>query len=439
MQSLRIKLKRSFASLACLCLAFACSGCVTLARHAIPANRLPPELRAVEKSNRTPINIALLGQKAPREHQISPDDVLGIYIKGLIPADPNAIAPMIPSANSLQAEYYPPNGHISGGSIGVPITVNPDGTIILPNLGAVPVVGLTTQQAAEKIAALCIERQVAQAGREYVNVSLVKTKVVRVLVVREESPTEVPVYIQKMQAAVAKRGHAHILDLPLYENDVLHALTATGGMPGFDACNEVWILRQEMIGDELSQRAWNSSQSPDETLQMLNCIQPVATAKRIPLWTCDCQPPAICPDDVVLRDGDIVFLKPRDNEYFYTGGLLPGGEVPLPRDRDIDIIEAIAIANGSTGAPGGAPASVFRSGAGPGNIIPPTRAMIVRKLPGKQQVAIRVDLNQAVRNSKERVIIQPGDLVMLNYKPSEIFSNVGMNILNLSYIWTKSE
>jgi protein involved in polysaccharide export with SLBB domain len=439
MQSLRKKLSQSFASLACLSIAIACSGCVSLARHAVPANRLPPELRAVEKSDRTPINIALLGQIAPREHLIGPDDVLGIYVKGLIPPDPNTVAPMIPSANTLQAEYYPPNGQINGGNIGVPIKVNPDGTIILPNIGTVPVYGLTTQQAAEKLAALCVQKQVAQAGREYVNVSLVRTKVVRVLVVREESPVEVPVYTQKIQALASKRGHAHVLDLPLYENDVLHALTATGGMPGFDACNEVWILRQEMIGDEIAQKAWNPAQAPNETIQMLNCIQPVATAKRIPLWTCDCQPPAFCPEDVVLRDGDIVFLKPRDNEFFYTGGLLPGGEVPLPRDRDIDIVEAIAIANGSTGAPGGAPASVFRSGAGPGFIIPPTRAMIVRKLPGKQQVAIRVDLNQAVRNNKERVIIQPGDLIMLNYKPSEMASNVALNLFNLSYIWTRAE
>ena len=34
-----------------------------------------------------------------------------------------------------------------------------------------------------------------------------------------------------------------MVELPTYENDLLHALTATGGLPGVDAQNEVWIFR----------------------------------------------------------------------------------------------------------------------------------------------------------------------------------------------------
>jgi hypothetical protein len=66
----------------------------------------------------------------------------------------------------------------------------------------------------------------------------------------------------------------------------------------------------------------------------------------------------------------------------------------MPRDRDIDIIEAISIANGSVGGAGGASGIAVIPARGPGNIIPPSRATIVRKLPNKQQIMIRVDLNK---------------------------------------------
>src|SRR5262249_60035794 len=40
-----------------------------------------------------------------------------------------------------------------------------------------------------------------------------------------------------------RRGTGAVVDLPAYENDVLNALTRTGGLPGLDAMNEVVIQR----------------------------------------------------------------------------------------------------------------------------------------------------------------------------------------------------
>src|SRR5262249_39825133 len=152
------------------------------------------------------------------------------------------------------------------------------------------------------------------------------------------------------------------------------------------------------------------------------------TAIKIPLRVKPGEPLSFGPQDVILHAGDVVYLESRDREVFYCGGLLPGGEVPLPRDRDIDVMEAIALVNGSIGGPGGVTgAGTFRTGAGPGNIIPPTRAVVLRKLPNGQQLAIRSDLSRARYDVKERIIIQPGDFIMLHYKPSEIASNVALN------------
>ena len=65
---------------------------------------------------------------------------------------------------------------------------------------------------------------------------------------------------------------------------------------------------------------------------------------RIPLRVQDCTPLNITEHDVELNDGDIIFIQSRDDEVFYIGGLLGGGQYTLPRDHDIDILEAIAIA-----------------------------------------------------------------------------------------------
>ena len=55
-----------------------------------------------------------------------------------------------------------------------------------------------------------------------------------------------------------------------------------------------------------------------------------------------------------------VRVEARDRDVFYTGGLLPGGAYLLPRDRDTNVLEAIAMAGGSIG---GGLGSAGRSGA----------------------------------------------------------------------------
>ena len=57
-----------------------------------------------------------------------------------------------------------------------------------------------------------------------------------------------------------------------------------------------------------------------------------------------------------------MLIEGREREVFYTGGLLPGGEWPLPRDYDLDVLGAIAMAGqGAGGQPG-----IGRSGGGMG-------------------------------------------------------------------------
>jgi hypothetical protein len=44
---------------------------------------------------------------------------------------------------------------------------------------------------------------------------------------------------------------------------------------------------------------------------------------------------------------------------------------------------------------------------------------ILRRLPNGQQLPIRVDLNEAFRDQRENILVQPGDLLVLQERPGE--------------------
>jgi protein involved in polysaccharide export with SLBB domain len=135
---------------------------------------------------------------------------------------------------------------------------------------------------------------------------------------------------------------------------------------------------------------------------------------RIPLRLQDCEPLNITERDVILHDGDILFIASRDDEVFYTGGLLGGGEYNLPRDRDLDILEAIAIAESAQRSQ-----QSGRSALNSDVSISPSQAIILRKLPNNTQVPILVDLYRAREYPTERLRIQPGDYIILQYTRTE--------------------
>ena len=231
----------------------------------------------------------------------------------------------------------------------------------------------------------------------------------------------------------AKRGSGFSLDLPVYRNDVMHALTESGGLPGTDAFNDIWVLKAGMTDtSEQSQIVkWieDGKSGPEiEQLSTTGC-----RVVQIPLRVIPGQPLPFAPEDVILNNGDVVYISSRDTEYFNGGGLLQGGRFRMPRDRDIDVIDAIAIANGNVGGPAGSNAAGNNFRSGPGNIVPPTRVIVIRKLPTGEQIKIRVDLKAAMNDPNERIIIQPRDLVVLKYKPGELLSNVALNFVNIGF------
>src|SRR5439155_14489177 len=148
-------------------------------------------------------------------------------------------------------------------------------------------------------------------------------------------------------AGTLKRGAGFAVDLPAYENDVLHALAQTGGLPGLDAANEVVIQRgyfqdaldREALIDELQAQPHGCHFEGGAAGRGGHTV-------RIPLRLRPGDVPSIRPEDIVLRTGDIVFIEAREAEFFYTGGLLPPGQFIVPRDYDLDVVQAVSVVGG---------------------------------------------------------------------------------------------
>lgn len=141
---------------------------------------------------------------------------------------------------------------------------------------------------------------------------------------------------------------------------------------------------------------------------------------RIPVRLKPGECPQLTLQDITLNDGDVVFIESRETEIFYTAGLLGGGQFTLPRDYDLRVVEAIAMAQGasqqqqSTGrAIGGVSALNADVTISASNVI------IMRWAENGAQVPIKVDLNRAITTPQENILIKAGDVIMLRYKPAE--------------------
>ena len=138
---------------------------------------------------------------------------------------------------------------------------------------------------------------------------------------------------------------------------------------------------------------------------------------RIPIQLGPGETADIRPEDVILYDGDIVFIESRDTEVFYTGGLLGGGQFTLPRDYDLSILEALSLAQSRSN--GGARTVGGVSALNNDVSISPSTAIVLRKLPDGSEIPIKIDLYRARTDLSERIVIQPGDFILLQYTPLE--------------------
>ncbi len=404
-------------SLLAVCLFAACfSGCaaLTFPVSGIPVHEVPRELLGEPKDLMQTIDLSLLRQPPPDVYRLATGDILGIWIDGIL-GERGQTPPLHYSVRKDQ----PPG-------FGFPIPVREDGSISLPLVPPIYVSGLSLAEAeATIVRAYTTDVQLLQPGRDRILVSLMRPRTYRVLVIRQDGSQGATLIGTELIEKV-KRGTGHEIELPAYENDVLSALARTGGLPGLGAVNKIVVQRGAHLMPTVGP---NGLPVPTEGAGRLI---------EIPLRTYPGQPLMFGPADVILGNGDVVFIEARDDDFFYTGGLLPSGQYPLPRDHDLDVVEAISFVLGTIANGGFQTNSVFVNSFVDSGIGGPSPSLVIvlRRTPDGRQVPIRVDLNLALRDARERILIQPNDVVLLQETPDEATTRYVAKALKLFGEWT---
>lgn len=539
--------------------------------HGIPARYLPEELRGDSRAGKRTIDLSLLKQPQ-HPHLVDTGDVLGIYIEGVLGSRQQPQPVNIPLGTD-----EPP-------SFGFPIPVRDDGTISLPLIGTVNVRGKTIGEVEDFLKkAYTSNKRFLNPENDRILVSLQKSRQYRVLVIRQESTSQQNFAgVGQINLGTMKRGTGQVVSLPAYKNDVLTALAKTGGLPGLDAENAIYVIRRRKPANDWTpapsstlpethpgevpadsptaptpasgstearrrsksfpifrgQSPWNDpgqnavQNVPDWQADYRNAPLPQKTTARNPytmnagrmsnppagptfnsqpqpdfsqyptdnaqyqagaqyqtepsnqsappMWNAPMSAPAVTDgypevnspeasyptadpvmmtpeefgwqtadleandrriikipvrlgpgetvdlqeDDVILEDGDIVFIESRDTEVFYTGGLLGGGQFTLPRDYDLNVLQAIAVAQGQrVGAVGGASRGTQslggQSALNSDVSISASRVVILRYLEDGRMFPIEINLYKARTDVAEQVIVQPGDYILLQYTKLE--------------------
>lgn len=591
--------------LAATCLLPVVSGCAAFRPiRGLPARYMPDEFRGASRSGKQTIDLSLLRQTPPGTHLVDAGDLLSVYVEG-----------ELGRRDQPPPAFFPTN-NLTPPSVGFPIPVREDGTISLPLVGALSVRGLSIRQVEDRMREEYTVRHSYLREGARIFVALQQPRSVSVTVFRQESATEIGVSAQgQLNIGAAKRGTGKKVQLPIYKNDVLNALAETGGLPGLDAENAIYVIRNETRpvaypapmgpaapypssahrhdaiirsqspdgfrpqADYRSAGGWSTpvgtnpyaprtavtqaqyappplapspgtfsapaGQSPyaqpySAMTPPPPAMTPIPDGGLSPAWSQPAQvpmtpplsgmqpPPAMWPapttpemgpawtgpsaggqpwtgppqmppqpalppsdgsawstpsqpgpgpqdawyppagatpnwsgapgtigdlstqvgedlsgrriiripvrlgpgeftdireEDIILHEGDIVFIESRETEVFYTGGLLGGGQYTLPRDYDLDVLGAIAVAQGQGGgAAGGSRATQSAGGQSALNAdvsISASQLIVLRPLADGTQLTLQVDLYEAVRNPNERIIVQPGDYLILQYTRAE--------------------
>lgn len=395
----------------------------------VPVRHVPQELLAPSKANEQTIPLSFLGQPPVKTYRLDAGDVLGIYIDGFL-GDRNLPLPLhvSPPVQIRDQRRLSP-------ALGYPVTVQEDGTIALPSVPPIMVKGLSLNETREAIRKVYLDKELIRPEADRISVTLLQGRQYDVIVMRQESQnfgSGIDGYF-----ASSKRGTGTVVQLQAYENDVLHALAQTGGLPGIDTHNEVVILRQAFRDEadrELLRKRLEALPADCSPLKFAGLGGQVI---RIPLRQQAGAPVNISPEDVILHTGDIVFLEAREDQWYYTAGLLPPARHLLPRDRDLDVLEAISDSHGPLLNGGINLSNLTGTVIAPGLGIPsPSLLLVIRKVPGRGQVAIRVDLRRAFNDPRERILVQPGDLLILQEKPNEaLVRYITQSFLNFEVVW----
>lgn len=319
----------------------------------VPAQSLPEEYRVPQKACSFELNYAALTAEYDAAYRLRPDDFVRVEIADLLPRPRR-----LPAVNATEER-----NQNNAFSYTVESQLTKQGELLLPLVGAVNLNGKTLEEAKRLIV------------DTYNNGFLDDPKVAVTLV--QERTNRIMVL-----GAVA---NPNVYELPWDESDVAHAISLAGGLLP-ESADEIQVHRKALPGRD-----------------DLDIVRIPLRANHPPMWG---------PEHVTLEEGDVVCVKTyADEVFFVTGRLSPnnlvrftlgqenrdlGNGFILPKDRDVDVITAVAMA---------------------GYIDPidsPTTVTVHRRGPEGEPMLIRVDLIAARYNRRENLMIQGGDIIYLN-------------------------
>jgi RNA polymerase sigma factor (sigma-70 family) len=236
--------------------------------------------------------MVMLRQKPPVEYYMGAGDVLGLFIESVL-GDRNSIPPIINIPFAVAGNPNPP-------AVGYPMVVQENGTLLLPLVGAIGVGGKSISEVRDAIDTAYQKTGVIAQGTR-IMVSLARPRTYRVTVVHG--------------------ADFKALDLPAYENDVLTALARSDGLARMNS--EVLVIQR------------GSAASGATAAAAIGGIQLI----RIPLKVRSDQPLPFKPEDVILKNGDVLTFESDDAQP-------PPPLTAAPAERPVAVTMAVAAPDG---------------------------------------------------------------------------------------------
>lgn len=311
------------------------------------ANKVPPQYLAPTVQNVHTIDFSKLASHAAASNQIGPGDLLEI---------------------TIEAGY-------SGQVETVPVRVADDGNASLPLIGKLPLAGYEPEVAEGVIAAAAVERGLYKNPTVVVNMKRQRTHRVTVI-----GAVEAP----------------DVYELPAGSSSLLSALVAAGGLSS-NAATTVEIRRPAAI--DLARRPPQNGVTPAGYHQP--ATQPTSLKVDLVEAAREDRPAQ------QLADGDIVMVQKRDLQPFDVMGLvMKPGRFEMPANKDVYLLDAIAMAGGPTSAWA-------------------DKVHLIRHGEGESKpVVIEISIKEAKQHGQGNLRMAPGDVLAVEQTPTTFVTGV---------------
>lgn len=328
------------------------------------ANALPQEFRARPNPGDVTFNMARMTGQGNDNSLIGPDDLLNITI--VTGRDEEKVEP-------------------------IAVRVAKDGSLDVSPIGPVQVGNLDPVDASEEIVKVAVQRGIYVQPN--VTVEFKKKAVNHVTVL----------------GAVKEPG---LHEVPRNSSDVVSAIALAGGLTK-EAGTEVEIIRHQVAQNnnytrfaENSTNVTGSNTAKSEIeLAAYSTLSSQTTPSSVSNSASDPIPQRInlaeltdrpVQMDYQLGDRDVVMVKPRVKHTIHVGGLVKTpGQFELPHTEDVRLLDAIAMAGGSSS-------------------IVADKVYIIRPIKGRPQpLVIQASMQRAKHDGQENLILAEGDMISI--------------------------